>query len=213
MPRFSADLSHLFREHPFPARFAAAASAGFAGVEFPFPQGLPAGEVGDLVGGLAPVLIEADAGTLDAALALADLLECRRLLLPATDTGALRRAAQTARDWEVGLMIACGPQPEATVALLDEVGERNLQLLYDIHDAQTGRGGLTDFIETNIRRIGHIRIAGIPGRHEPDIGEVNYPYLFDLLDAHGYDGWIGCSYTPRADTLIGLRWGRAWGLG
>ena len=51
-----------------------------------------------------------------------------------------------------------------------------------------------------------VQIAGVPHRHEPDQGEVDYPYLFALLDELGYDGWIGCEYRPRAGTSAGLDW-------
>ena len=49
-------------------------------------------------------------------------------------------------------------------------------------------------------------MAGVPERHEPDQGEVYYPYLFGLIDALGYGGWIGCEYRPRAGTSAGLGW-------
>jgi hydroxypyruvate isomerase len=58
--------------------------------------------------------------------------------------------------------------------------------------------------------IGHIQVAGVPDRHEPDEGELNYPYLFRLLDELGYDGWVGCEYRPRAGTSAGLGWLRPW---
>ena len=49
--------------------------------------------------------------------------------------------------------------------------------------------------------------AGLPEqRHEPDVGEVNHPYLFSVIDELGYDGWIGCEYRPRAGTTAGLGW-------
>jgi 2-dehydrotetronate isomerase len=54
--------------------------------------------------------------------------------------------------------------------------------------------------------IGHVQIASVPARHEPDEGEVNYPFLFDLLDELGYSGWVGCEYRPRALTEAGLGW-------
>jgi len=60
--------------------------------------------------------------------------------------------------------------------------------------------------------IGHIQIAGSPGRHEPDVGEINYPYLFRLIDDIGYAGWIGCEYRPRASTLAGLGWAKEYGI-
>ena len=55
-------------------------------------------------------------------------------------------------------------------------------------------------------RVGHIQIAGVPERHEPDTGEVRYEYLFDLIDELGYEGWIGCEYIPAAGTSEGLGW-------
>lgn len=59
-------------------------------------------------------------------------------------------------------------------------------------------------------RIAHLQIAGVPGRHEPDIGEIHYPYLFSLLDELGYDGWIGCEYRPQRGAVSG---GTTAGLG
>ncbi|MCL2525081.1 MAG: hydroxypyruvate isomerase [Betaproteobacteria bacterium] len=47
MPRFAANLSFLFTEAPFPERFARAAAAGFAGVEYLFPYDWPAAEVAE----------------------------------------------------------------------------------------------------------------------------------------------------------------------
>jgi hydroxypyruvate isomerase len=47
MPKFSANISTLFTERPMPERFAAAAAAGFAGVEIQFPYGEPAEALAD----------------------------------------------------------------------------------------------------------------------------------------------------------------------
>ena len=63
-------------------------------------------------------------------------------------------------------------------------------------------------------RVGHIQIAGVPDRHEPDLGELNHPYLLDLIDALGYTGFVGCEYRPRntgpGGTSAGLGWLRAY---
>ena len=59
----------------------------------------------------------------------------------------------------------------------------------------------------------HVQIAGNPGRHEPDVGEIHYPYLFDLFDEIGYQGWIGCEYRPKGDTAAGLGWAKNYGIG
>ncbi len=52
------------------------------------------------------------------------------------------------------------------------------------------------------------QIAGVPERHEPDTGEINYRYLFRLLDQLGYEGWLGCEYRPANGTEEGLGWMR-----
>ena len=59
-------------------------------------------------------------------------------------------------------------------------------------------------------RVGHFQIAGVPERHEPDTGEVNFSYLFDVMDQLGYEGWIGCEYIPAGDTSAGLGWFKKW---
>jgi hydroxypyruvate isomerase len=67
-------------------------------------------------------------------------------------------------------------------------------------------GDLTRRLEKLIGYIGHIQIAGVPERHEPDAGELNIVHLFDVLDELGYDGWVGCEYRPAGRTEDGLDW-------
>ena len=62
-------------------------------------------------------------------------------------------------------------------------------------------------------KVGHLQIAGVPDRREPDAGELNYAYLFEVIDALGYDGWIGCEYRPASATSAGLGWLRRAGGG
>ena len=103
--------------------------------------------------------------------------------------------------------------PAQAAMIVRAVGHKNVKLQYDIFHAQTLEGGITAFIENNLDIIGHIQIAGAPNRDEPDsLGELNWGYLMNLLDAHGYDGWIGAEYKPRNGTLEGLQWGRDWGI-
>ncbi|NLD68281.1 MAG: hydroxypyruvate isomerase family protein [Limnobacter sp.] len=97
-------------------------------------------------------------------------------------------------------------------AIVDEVGEPNLKVQMDLYHCQIVEGDLATKIRRYLPRVGHVQVAGVPGRHEPDVGEINYPYLFALLDELGYDGWVGCEYLPRAGTSAGLGWlGRARG--
>ena len=83
-------------------------------------------------------------------------------------------------------------------AILDEVGAENLQVQMDLYHCQVVEGDLAMKLRRYLPtgRVGHLQIAGAPGRNEPDLGEINYPYLFALLDELGYGGWVGCEYKP-----------------
>ena len=98
-------------------------------------------------------------------------------------------------------------------AAIEAAGAPNLGLQMDLYHCQIVEGDLATCIRRYFPLIRHIQIAGVPERHEPDVGEVNYPYLFDLLDELGYAGWIGCEYRPAGDTPAGLAWARDYGIG
>ena len=75
--------------------------------------------------------------------------------------------------------------------IIDETGSTNIKLQYDIYHMQRMEGDLAATIERLLPRIGHIQIAGNPGRHEPSVGEINFRFLIERLDALGYEGWVG----------------------
>lgn len=95
---------------------------------------------------------------------------------------------------------------QQALALIDEVGADNLFVQYDIYHAQRMEGELGATLQTHLARIGHIQLADNPGRNEPGTGEINYPYLFALIDRIGYAGTIGCEYKPATTTEAGLGW-------
>ena len=97
--------------------------------------------------------------------------------------------------------------------VIEQVGSDNLFLHLDIYHMQMLEGHLSETIRANLDLLRHVQIAGVPGRHEPSVGEINYPYLFDLLDEVGYDGWVGCEYRPLGSTLEGLKWAEGYGIG
>ena len=97
------------------------------------------------------------------------------------------------------------------ISVIDEVGRENLKLQFDLYHCQIMEGDLATHIRRLAGRYAHVQIAGVPERHEPDRGEVNYAYLLELLDEVGYDGWVGCEYRPAGDTRAGLGWARRWG--
>jgi hydroxypyruvate isomerase len=101
--------------------------------------------------------------------------------------------------------------PEQAARIIARVGAPNLALQFDLYHAQIMVGDLARRLRQYFPLIGHVQIAGVPERHEPDTGEINYPYLFGLLDRLGYAGWVGCEYrTARGvepgGTTSGLGW-------
>ena len=90
--------------------------------------------------------------------------------------------------------------------VIADVGEANLRLQLDLYHRQIMQGNLATAIREHADITEHIQIAGVPGRHEPNVGEIDFPYLFDLLDDIGYGGWVGCEYLPQAETTAGLDW-------
>ena len=95
-------------------------------------------------------------------------------------------------------------------AIVAEVGEPNLEVQMDLYHCQIVEGDVATKIRRYLAGVGHMQIAGVPERHEPDTGELNYPYLLALVDELGYEGWIGCEYRPRGATRDGLGWMSRW---
>ncbi len=174
------------------------------------------------------------------ALEYAAALQCPRvhlmagLLPPATQredlqvtyvTNLLWAAAQAAR---IGVQILIEPinqrdnpgyflsRQDHAHAVVQDVGSDSLKVQMDLYHYQVTEGDVSTMLRRYLPtgRVGHIQIAGVPERNEPDTGELHHPYLFSLLDEIGYAGWIGCEYRPRDSTAggtsRGLDWIRPW---
>ena len=100
---------------------------------------------------------------------------------------------------------------------VQRIAAPNLQVQFDLYHCQVAEGDVASKIRHYLPtgRVGHFQIAGVPERHEPDTGELNYVYLFQVIDevAHqcGWSGWVGCEYRPALGavdgaTTSGLGW-------
>ena len=255
MPRFAANLSMMFNEAPFLDRFAAAAAAGFTGVEYLFPYEHPAAEIERCLreSGLENVLFNLPPGNwaggergitclpgreeefrrgVATALDYAVRLKSARVhamagIVPqGADLGAvhatyianLKYAAAEASRHDITLLIEAintrdmpgfylNTQAQS-YAVMEEVGAANLKIQMDLYHMQIMEGDLAMKLRKYAPVCGHIQVAGVPARNEPDTGEVNYSWLFELLDEMDYTGWVGCEYRPAAGTVDGLGWFR-----
>jgi hydroxypyruvate isomerase len=90
--------------------------------------------------------------------------------------------------------------------LFERVEHANLKLQYDLYHMQIMEGNLIQTLTDHLDKIGHIQFADVPGRHEPQTGELNFPNIFKAIDDMGYSGTVSLEYTPATTTLAGLRW-------
>ncbi len=95
---------------------------------------------------------------------------------------------------------------DQAAAIIAELGRPNVKILFDCYHAQISEGDLTRRLEKLMPLIGHIQIAAVPSRAEPDEGEVAYDRLLKSIDAMGYDGFIGAEYRARGEVEAGLSW-------
>jgi hydroxypyruvate isomerase len=175
------------------------------------------------------------------ALEYADVLGCPRIhvmagLAPAgADPAALRATYLANLAWAASAAAPAGRQvliepintrdfpgyflnrQDVAHAIVQEVGAPNLRVQFDLYHCQIVEGDVASKIRQYLPtgRVGHMQIAGVPERQEPDIGELNYNYLLGVIDAVsqdcGWDGWVGCEYRPRLGavpgaTTAGLSW-------
>lgn len=104
------------------------------------------------------------------------------------------------------------PTAGAALALMDATGHPNLRLQYDLYHSQRMEGNHTDALTRLLPRIGHIQVSETPGRRELGDGEVDFAYIFRLLDRLGYAGWVGLEYFPSVPTDASLDWLRDSGF-
>lgn len=95
---------------------------------------------------------------------------------------------------------------DMAVDILGEVGAKNLNLQFDMYHAQMITGDGMHVWQRHGAHAVHVQIGGVPGRHEPRAGEIDYPVFFAALDEGGYNGWVSAEYNPDGDTRKGLGW-------
>jgi hydroxypyruvate isomerase len=144
---------------------------------------------------------------------------------PAAETIFIRnltRAADMAADKNITVLIEpINPRDrpdyfltraEHAADVIAKIGKPNVRIQFDFYHAQIVGGDLIRRFEKHFPVVGHVQIAAVPSRAEPDEGEVNYAAILPALDAMGYRGWIGAEYRPRGRTEDGLSWARAYGV-
>ena len=139
-----------------------------------------------------------------------------------TFVGNLSRAADLAKAHNITLLIEpINPRDrpdyfltrvEQAADVIAKVGKPNIKIQFDFYHVQIVSGDLINRFEKFLPEVGHVQIAAVPSRHEPDEGEINYPEVLKAVDQLGWGGWVACEYRPRANTEGGLGWARSYGI-
>jgi hydroxypyruvate isomerase len=139
-----------------------------------------------------------------------------------TFIGNLERAADSAAEKNINLLIEpINPRDrpnyfinrvEQAADIIAKIGRPNVKIQFDFYHAQITGGDLITRFEKHLPMIGHVQIAAVPSRAEPDEGEINYPGIFAALDRMGWSGYVACEYRPRGRTEDGLSWARPFGI-
>lgn len=98
------------------------------------------------------------------------------------------------------------------IDIIEELKHPYLKLQLDLYHAQIMSGNLTSIIEKSISYTKHMQIASPPYRHEPDKGEINFQYIFSIIEKLKYDGYIGCEYNPSTNTKDSLHWAQNYNI-
>lgn len=95
-------------------------------------------------------------------------------------------------------------QPEEAADVVRAVAHSNVRLLFDVYHMQIMRGNVIETIRANLDVIAHFHSAGVPGRHELDSGELDYPGIVSAIADMGYEGCFGLEYVPAEDSAASL---------
>ncbi|XP_012280286.1 putative hydroxypyruvate isomerase [Orussus abietinus] len=101
---------------------------------------------------------------------------------------------------------------EKGLEIVRKINSTHLKLMLDVFHLQHSCGNITHSIKKCLPYVGHVQVAQVPERNEPDtLGEIDYRYVFGLLEKEGYTDYIGLEYKPKTSTMKGLKWVKNFG--
>lgn len=249
--QLAANLSWLYPDLDWGARFQACARDGFRAAEILLPYDHPPAWYAERLrdAGLTLALINTPVSegagrlgwaavpgaqadfriALDRARAVAQATGCMRLHVmaghvaahdPATCDTALRHNLEwaLARTEADGLVLTLEAlnrsdmagyhyhHPDQVLQVLRDLPSPRLRLQYDCYHVAMEGLDAVNTLQACAPWIGHVQIAGVPGRHEPDLGQGKLLEAVSALPRLGYDSWLGCEYQPRTTAAAGLGW-------
>lgn len=95
--------------------------------------------------------------------------------------------------------------------IIRKVASPNVKLLFDVYHVAIMNGDVIRRLHQYRDAIGHIHVAGVPGRGELDgRQEIHYPSVMHTLGAIGYTGYVTQEFLPTRDPSEGLTDSVSW---
>ena len=95
---------------------------------------------------------------------------------------------------------------EAAVETIEAVERSNMLLMLDCFHTGVSQGDVLGRLRRHADHLGHVQIASVPDRREPDLGTLDLGSIYEVLDEVGYRGWVGAEYHPTSTVEAGLGW-------
>lgn len=97
---------------------------------------------------------------------------------------------------------------DLALSILDEVNAPNAALMFDCYHAAAMGEDVEALFHRCLPRIGHVQMAGFPGRNEPGTGSLNLASIAAAIRKAGWQEPIGAEYRPSSPEYpeSGLGW-------
>ena len=98
-----------------------------------------------------------------------------------------------------------GDDMDYCAEIIRRVDSPHAKLLFDVYHVAIMNGDVIHRLRQYAPLLGHIHVAGVPGRAELDAGqEINFPAVMRTLVDVGYQGYVGLEFIPTRDPDAGL---------
>lgn len=95
---------------------------------------------------------------------------------------------------------------EQAKEICELVGASTLKIMFDFYHVQINQGNVLQRFKDHLSYVGHVQIASVQGRAEPDKGELDFSYIIPEISNIGYKDIIGAEFKPKTTTDAGLGW-------
>ncbi|WP_427015644.1 TIM barrel protein [Pseudarthrobacter sp. P1] len=94
---------------------------------------------------------------------------------------------------------------QSVIDVARDVDHPNVRVVFDAFHQQLGTGRLAEHLIAALPYLARVDVAGVPGRHEPGVGEIDFAYLRGVLDEHEWRGTLTFEVVPsdgNPDTAV-----------